>query len=34
MFDRHLGPGSALRLERGQNALWKDEGLIYAPPMR
>lgn len=34
MFDRHLGPGSALRLERGQNALWKDGGLIYAPPMR
>ena len=36
MFDRHLGPDSALRLERGQNALWSAErpGLIYAPPMR
>lgn len=36
VFDRNLGPGSALRLERGQNALWNAErpGLIYAPPMR
>lgn len=36
MFNRHLGPDSALRLERGQNALWNAEepGLIYAPPMR
>jgi general L-amino acid transport system substrate-binding protein len=36
MFDRHLGPDSALRLERGQNALWNADrpGLLYAPPMR
>ena len=36
IFERHLGPDSALRLERGQNALWNAErpGLLYAPPMR
>ena len=36
MFDRHLGPDSALRLERGQNALWnaRRPGLLYSPPMR
>ena len=36
MFDTHLGPDSALRLERGQNARWNAArpGLIYAPPMR
>lgn len=36
MFERHIGPDSALRLERGQNALWNADqpGLIYAPPMR
>lgn len=36
MFERNLGPGSALRLERGQNALWSAErpGLLYSPPMR
>lgn len=36
MFDRHLGPGSALRLERGQNALGSAArpGLLYAPPLR
>jgi general L-amino acid transport system substrate-binding protein len=36
LFDKHLGPGSALRLERGQNALWNADkpGLIYAPPLR
>ena len=36
MFDRNLGPGTAINLERGQNALWNAEtpGLLYAPPMR
>lgn len=35
MFERHLGPDSALRLERGQNALWNAPraGLLYSPPM-
>jgi len=34
MFDRNLGPGSLLKLERGLNRLWKHGGLMYAPPMR
>ncbi|WP_395673578.1 amino acid ABC transporter substrate-binding protein [Phenylobacterium sp.] len=36
VFDRNLGPRSALRLERGLNALWNASrpGLMYAPPMR
>lgn len=36
MFDRNLGKDSALKLERGQNALWsaKPSGLLYAPPLR
>ena len=31
IFDRHLSP---LGLERGENALWTDGGLLYAPPYR
>ncbi|SDR63592.1 general L-amino acid transport system substrate-binding protein [Rhizobiales bacterium GAS113] len=34
VFDRNLGVGSPLRLERGLNALWTNGGLIYAPPLR
>lgn len=34
MFERNLGRGSPLRLERGQNRLWTQGGLMYAPPMR
>lgn len=34
MFDRNLGGGSDLDIARGQNALWQDGGLQYAPPMR
>ena len=33
IFDRHIGPGG-LDLPRGQNNLWTNGGLIYAPPMR
>jgi general L-amino acid transport system substrate-binding protein len=33
-FDRNLGMGSRLKIERGKNALWKDGGLMYAPPIR
>ena len=33
IFDRHLGP-NGLDLPRGQNELWTNGGLIYAPPMR
>jgi len=31
MYVRNIGP---LGIERGQNALWKDDGLMYAPPIR
>lgn len=34
IFDRNVGAGSELKLERGMNALWSDGGLLYAPPMR
>jgi general L-amino acid transport system substrate-binding protein len=34
MFERNLGGQSALKLERGLNRLWKDGGLMYAPPFR
>ncbi|WP_028305208.1 amino acid ABC transporter substrate-binding protein [Oceanospirillum maris] len=33
-FDRNLGAGSALKIERGMNALWNKGGLQYAPPIR
>lgn len=33
-FDRHVGPNTPLKLERGLNALWKDGGLQYAMPAR
>ncbi len=31
--ERNLGDDSVLPLERGENRLWKDGGLIYAPPI-
>jgi general L-amino acid transport system substrate-binding protein len=34
VFERNLGAGSALHLDRGINASWTKGGLIYAPPMR
>ncbi len=34
IFDRNVGPKTPLGLERGINALWKDGGLLYAPPIR
>lgn len=34
MFDRSLGDGSRLKLERGLNRLWTNGGLMYAPPLR
>jgi general L-amino acid transport system substrate-binding protein len=33
-FDRNVGPDTPLGIARGQNALWKDGGLQYAPPIR
>ncbi len=34
VFDRNLGPATPLKIARGKNALWKDGGLQYAPPIR
>jgi general L-amino acid transport system substrate-binding protein len=34
VFDRTLGSGSPLKLERGLNALWTKGGLMYAAPLR
>src|SRR5581483_5122165 len=34
IFERNLGTGSKIGLARGRNALWKDGGLLYAPPFR
>ena len=34
IYDRNLGPKSKLKLDRGQNRLWKDGGLLYSPPFR
>lgn len=34
VFERNLGQGSALRMTRGLNALWRDGGILYAPPTR
>ena len=32
-FDRNVGMGSPLKIPRGQNALWTQGGLQYAPPI-
>lgn len=34
IYDRTVGEGSALELDRGQNDLWTNGGLLYAPPYR
>jgi general L-amino acid transport system substrate-binding protein len=34
LFDRNVGPSTPLAIARGINALWKNGGLQYAPPMR
>lgn len=34
IYDRNVGPDTALGLERGVNALWTDGGLLYPPPYR
>ncbi len=34
IFERHLGPDTAIALERGLNAQWTDGGILYAPPFR
>jgi general L-amino acid transport system substrate-binding protein len=34
IFERNVGPNSALQLPRGSNNLWNKGGLQYAPPVR
>ncbi|MGR4070402.1 amino acid ABC transporter substrate-binding protein [Halomonas sp. LR3S48] len=34
MFERNVGAGSDFNIARGQNALWTEGGLHYAPPVR
>jgi general L-amino acid transport system substrate-binding protein len=34
IFDRNVGNGSKLKLDRGVNRQWKEGGLIYSPPFR
>ena len=34
IFDRYVGEKTPLGLSRGLNALWKNGGILYAPPMR
>lgn len=34
VFERNVGAKSPLLIERGINALWKDGGIVYAPPFR
>ena len=34
IFERNVGTGSPLKLERGENRQWNKGGLIYSPPFR
>ena len=34
IFERNVGPKSALKLPRGANNLWSKGGFMYAPPVR
>ncbi|TCT40931.1 amino acid ABC transporter substrate-binding protein [Martelella mediterranea] len=34
VFDKDVGQGSPLKIERGLNALWTNGGLQYGPPIR
>ena len=34
LYDRHFGPQTGAAMLRGQNALWGNGGLLYAPPIR
>jgi general L-amino acid transport system substrate-binding protein len=33
-FERNVGSGSPLKIDRGLNKLWSQGGLQYAPPIR
>ncbi len=34
VFERNVGPDTALGLDRGLNALWTNGGLMYSPPFK
>jgi general L-amino acid transport system substrate-binding protein len=34
IYDRNVGKGSRINIDRGLNALWTEGGLQYAPPIR
>ena len=34
IYERNLGPKTPLKLERGQNKLWNQGGLLYSMPFR
>ena len=34
IYDRHIGPKTAIGLDRGLNNLWTKGGILYAPPFR
>jgi general L-amino acid transport system substrate-binding protein len=34
IFDRHIGPDTQIGLARGENASYRDGGILYAPPFR
>ena len=34
IYDRHVGPATPIGLARGLNALWRDGGIQYSPPIR
>ena len=34
IFDANIGPETAIGLQRGLNALYKDGGILYSPPFR
>lgn len=34
IYDRNVGPKTPLNVPRGLNALWRNGGLMYAPPIR
>ncbi len=34
VFERNVGTGSPLKIERGLNALWSKGGIMYTPPLR
>jgi general L-amino acid transport system substrate-binding protein len=34
IYERNIGSGSALKIDRGLNNLWTEGGLMYSPPFR